>query len=55
MKFQLRRYEEVTSTNDIALEAARHGAGDGLVVWRNGKPVGEVKKTACGKANPAAR
>ncbi len=33
MKFQLNRLETVDSTNDVALEAARSGADDGLVVW----------------------
>lgn len=44
MKFQLRRYEEVTSTNDIALEAAQHGAGDGLVVWAERQTRGRGQK-----------
>lgn len=33
MKFQVIHYDEVDSTNDIALEAARSGVEDGLVVW----------------------
>ena len=33
MKFQVNRYDEVGCSNDVALEAARSGAEDGLVVW----------------------
>lgn len=33
MKFHLHRLEAVDSTNDLALEAARSGAEDGLVLW----------------------
>lgn len=33
MNFQIIRYEEVGSSNDVAMEAARSGAEDGLVVW----------------------
>ena len=54
MKFQLRRYEEVTSTNDIALVAAQHGAGDGLVVWAERQTRGRGQKNRVWESQPGS-
>ena len=44
MKFQVNRYEEVGSSNDVALQAARSGAEDGLVVLAQRQTRGRGQK-----------
>lgn len=44
MNFQLQKFEQVDSTNDVVLEAARSGAEDGLVVWAQQQTRGRGQK-----------
>lgn len=52
MKFQLNRLEEVGSTNDVALEAARFGAEDGLVVWAQRQVRGRGQRERIWQSQP---
>ena len=52
MKFQVKGYEEVDSTNDVALEAARSGADDGLVVWAQRQTRGRGQRNHTWQSQP---
>ena len=52
MKFQLTILEVVGSTNDIALEAARSGAEDGLVVWAQQQSKGRGQRNHTWESQP---
>jgi BirA family biotin operon repressor/biotin-[acetyl-CoA-carboxylase] ligase len=52
MNFQLNRYDEVGSTNDVALEAARSGAEDGLVVWAQRQTRGRGQRNHTWESQP---
>lgn len=52
MRFQLHKLEEVTSTNDVAFEAARAGAADGLVVWAQRQTRGRGQKDRTWESQP---
>lgn len=52
MKFQLNRLEVVDSTNDLALEAARSGAEDGLVVWAQRQTRGRGQRERVWQSQP---
>ncbi len=52
MKFQLNRLKEVGSTNDVALEAARSGAEDGLVVWAQRQVRGRGQRERIWQSQP---
>ena len=52
MKFQLTNLEEVGSTNDVALEAARSGAEDGLVVWAQQQTRGRGQRERVWQSQP---
>ena len=52
MKFQVNRYVEVDSTNDVALEAGRSGAEDGLVVWAQRQTRGRGQKERVWQSQP---
>lgn len=54
MKFRVRRYEELNSTNDAALEAARLGAEDGLVVLARRQTRGRGQKNHTWESRPGA-
>ena len=52
MKFQLTILELVGSTNDVALEAARSGAEDGLVVWAQQQTKGRGQRNHTWESQP---
>ena len=52
MKFQLQKFEQVNSTNDVALEAARSGAVDGLVVWAQWQTRGRGQRDRSWQSQP---
>ena len=52
MKFQLINLEQVGSSNDIALEAARSGAADGLVVWAQQQTMGRGQRNHTWESQP---
>ena len=52
MKFQLNCLEEVDSTNDAAMQAARLGAEDGLVVWAQRQTNGRGQRDRVWKSKP---
>ena len=52
MKFQLKNLGEVGSTNDVALEAARAGAEDGLVVWAQQQTKGRGQRNHTWESQP---
>lgn len=54
MKFQLNCLEEVDSTNDVALEAARNGAQDGLVVWAQRQTRGRGQRDHTWQSQPGS-
>ena len=54
MRFQLHKLEEVTSTNDVAFEAARAGAADGLVVWAQRQTRGRGQKDRTWESQPGS-
>ncbi len=52
MKFQVIKYEQVGSSNDVAMEAARSGAEDGLVVWAAHQTQGRGQKNRTWESQP---
>lgn len=52
MKFQLINLEQVGSSNDVALEAARSGAADGLVVWAQQQTMGRGQRNHIWESQP---
>ncbi len=52
MKFQVNCLEVVDSTNDLALEAARCGAEDGLVVWAQWQTKGRGQRERVWQSQP---
>ena len=52
MKFQLIKLEQVGSSNDVALEAARSGAADGLVVWAQQQTMGRGQRNHTWESQP---
>ena len=52
MKFQLQKFEQVNSTNDVSLEAAESGAEDGLVVWAQRQTRGRGQKDRTWQSQP---
>jgi len=52
VKFQLKNLGEVGSTNDVALEAARSGAEDGLVVWAQQQTKGRGQRNHTWESQP---
>lgn len=52
MKFQVNRYDEVDSTNDVALEEARSGAEDGLVIWAQRQIRGRGQRDRIWQSHP---
>lgn len=52
MKFQVNNYEQVDSSNDVAMEAARSGAADGLVVWAQRQTKGRGQKNHTWESQP---
>ena len=52
MKFQLTILEVVGSSNDFALEAARSGAEDGLVVWAQQQSKGRGQRNHTWESQP---
>lgn len=52
MKFQVNHYEQVGSSNDVAMEAARSGAEDGLVVWAERQTQGRGQKNRIWQSQP---
>jgi len=52
VKFQLINLEQVGSSNDIALEAARSGAADGLVVWAQQQSKGRGQRNHTWESQP---
>jgi BirA family biotin operon repressor/biotin-[acetyl-CoA-carboxylase] ligase len=52
VKFQLTILELVGSTNDVALEAARSGAEDGLVVWAQQQTKGRGQRNHTWESQP---
>ena len=54
MKFQLQKFEQVDSTNDVTLEAARSGAEDGLVVWAQQQTRGRGQRNHSWESQPGS-
>jgi len=54
MKFQLKKLAQVDSTNDVALEVARSGAADGLVVWAQRQTRGRGQKDRAWQSQPGS-
>lgn len=52
MKFQVDRYEEVDSSNNVVLEAARSGAAEGLVVWAQRQTRGRGQRNHTWESQP---
>lgn len=52
MIFRVNRYERVGSSNDVALEAARSGAQDGLVVWAESQTQGRGQRDHTWESQP---
>ena len=54
MKFNLNCLDSVDSTNDFALEAARSGAEDGLVVWARRQTRGRGQRERVWQSQPGS-
>jgi BirA family biotin operon repressor/biotin-[acetyl-CoA-carboxylase] ligase len=54
MNFQLQHLEEASSSNDLALDAARSGAEDGLVVWADRQTRGRGQRDRSWESQPGS-